>query len=316
MANHHAPAVPGSAPLRVALTGASGLIGRHVAAALRQAGHRVDPLVRRAPQPGTTEIRWDPARGDVDAQALSAVDAVVHLAGETIAAGRWTPARKAAIRDSRVLGTMLLSQCLAQFDPPPRVFVSASAIGYYGDRGDEMLDESHPPGHGFLADVCREWEAATAPARQAGIRVVNLRIGMVLSRDGGALPRMLTPFKLGLGGRVGSGRQYMSWIALPDLVRVFEHVIATEELRGPVNAVAPQAVTNAEFTRALGRVLRRPTILPAPAFAVRLVFGEMGQELLLASTRVVPRRLEATGFAFELGQLEAALRAILRRPGV
>lgn len=298
---------------RVALTGSSGLIGSALAAHLAARGWRVDRLVRRPPRPEAGEIRWDPLGGDVDAAALCGVDAVVHLAGANIAAGRWTAARKAAIRDSRVWGTRMLAECAARLTPRPRVLVAASAVGIYGDRGAEELSEDSPPGRGFLAEVCTAWEAATEPAQRAGIRVANMRLGMVLAATGGALPRMLTPFRLGVGGRLGSGRQYVSWIALPDAVRALAAALTNEKLHGPVNVTSPLPVTNREFTRTLGRVLGRPTLLPVPALAVRLLLGEMGRELLLSSARVLPRRLLAAGFAFELPGLEGALRALLDR---
>jgi uncharacterized protein (TIGR01777 family) len=244
------------------------------------------------------------------------VDAVVHLAGESIAAGRWTAAVKERIRRSRVDGTRLLAETLARLERRPRVLVSASAVGYYGDRGDEPLTEESPPGVGFLADVARAWEAAADPARAVGIRVVHPRLGLVLAREGGALPRMALPFRLGLGGVIGSGRQYWSWIALPDAVRVIERALADATLAGPVNAVAPAPATNREFTRALGRVLGRPTLLPFPALGVRLLMGEMGRALLLGSARVLPRRLERAGFRFEHPELEGALRgALAAAPG-
>lgn len=300
---------------RVVVTGASGFIGGSLATFLTAHGYRVDALVRRAPGPGTTEIRWDPARGEIDAVRLEGADAVVHLAGESIAAGRWTAARKEAIRRSRVDGTRVLARALAGLDRRPPVLVSASAIGYYGNRGDEILTEDSPLGLGFLADVCREWEAGTEPARATGIRVVLLRIGLVLAAEGGALPRMLLPFKLGLGGPIGSGRQYMSWTVLDDLLRAIRFVVETRSCAGPVNAVAPRPVTNVEFAQTLARVLRRPAVLPTPAFAVRLALGEMGQALLLDSARVVPARLEAAGFRFRHPELEQALREVLGRPG-
>lgn len=296
---------------RIAVSGASGLIGSRLCELLAEAGWLVAPLVRRPPRPGSAEIHWNPAGGEVDATGLRGIEAVVHLAGENIAGGRWTAARKALIRDSRVVGTTLLSQCLASLDPPPRVLVSASAIGFYGDRGDEPLDETSPPGNGFLPEVCRAWEAATAAARGAGVRVVNLRIGVVLAAEGGALAKMLGPFKLGLGGQLGNGRQYMSWISRDDLVRAIVHALERDDLRGPINAVAPQPVTNADFTAALGRVLGRPTLAHVPALAVRALFGEMGRDLLLASTRVVPRRLEQSGFVFRHSDLANALRHAL-----
>jgi uncharacterized protein (TIGR01777 family) len=300
--------------LRVAVTGASGLVGRALVPALRRAGHRVDRVSRRPPPPGSTDIQWSPARGTLERRLLDGVDAVVHLAGESLAAPRWTAAARARIRDSRVQGTRLLAETLARLTRPPRVLVSASAVGYYGDRGDAPLAEDAPPGAGFLAEVCRGWEAAADPAREAGIRVVHPRIGLVLAREGGALPRLARPFRLGLGGVVGSGRQYWSWIALPDLVRVLEWAVARADLSGPVNAVAPAPATNREFTRALARVLRRPARVPLPAPLVRLVLGEMGERLLLDSTRAVPRRLEAAGFRFLAPDLEGALRAALAGP--
>lgn len=299
---------------RVAVTGSSGLIGSRLCAVLASVGWRVQPLVRREPQPGSDEIRWDPARAEVDAGALAGVRAVVHLGGENVGRGRWSPARRIAIRDSRVVGTALLAECLANLEPPPAVFVAASAIGYYGDRGGEVLHEDSPPGRGFLPNMCRDWEAATQAAERAGIRVVRLRIGLVLSAHGGALRRMLRPFRWGLGGPVGSGHQYVSWIARDDLVRVIEHALCTDDLSGPVNAVAPEPVTNAEFARTLGRVMGRPALVRVPAALIRLAFGEMGRQLLLASARVVPLRLLATGFTFQYPNLEAALRAELGLP--
>jgi len=303
-----------SAPrLRIVVTGATGLVGGALVPALRAAGHRVDRVSRRPPPPGTTDIQWDPARGRLDRRAIEGADAVVHLAGESIAAGRWTAAVKERIRRSRVDGTRLLAETLGRLARRPRVLIAASAVGYYGDRGEEPLTEDSRPGTGFLSEVCRAWEAAADPARAAGIRVVHLRLGVVLAGQGGALPRMLLPFRLGAGGVVGSGRQYWSWIELADLVRVVDLALAVESLAGPVNAVAPAPVTNREFTRTLGRVLGRPTLLPLPALAVRLLFGEMGQALLLDSARVLPRRLERAGFRFRHPDLDGALRAALVR---
>ena len=295
------------------VSGASGLVGGALVAALEVAGVRVVRLVRRRPAPGESDVGWDPASGTIDARGLEGADAVVHLAGESIAAGRWTPARKDAIRRSRVDGTRLLAETLARLSRPPGVLVSASAVGYYGSRGDEALTEASAPGTGFLADVCRAWEAAAQPARDAGIRVVTPRIGMVLAARGGALARMLPPFRLGLGGVVGSGRQYMSWIALDDLVGAIRHVIGDGDVAGAVNAVAPLPVTNREFTRTLGRVLGRPTLAPLPAPVVRLLFGEMGEALLLDGARALPARLQAAGFRFRHPGLEAALRSVLGR---
>ncbi len=296
--------------MNVLLTGSSGLIGSALAPALSGDGHRVRRL-RRAASTAAGATSWNPADGAFAAGALDGIDAVVHLAGENIAGGRWTAARKARIRDSRVDGTRRLSEALAALDTPPRVLVAASAIGFYGDRGDALLDESAAPGTGFLPEVSRSWEAAAAPAREAGIRVVHLRIGVVLSPAGGALAQMLLPFRLGVGGVLGSGDQYMSWIALDDVVGVVRHALPDESLSGPVNTVAPQAVTNREFTRTLGKVLRRPTILPAPAFALRVALGEMADALLLASTRVDPAALRATTFEFRHPQLDGALRQLL-----
>jgi hypothetical protein len=247
----------------------------------------------------------------MDAAELASVDAVVHLAGENIVGRRWTPAFKNKIRDSRLQPTKALCQTLADLETKPSVLVSASAIGYYGDRGAEQVDESSPPGTGFLADVCRDWEAATQPARDADIRVVNLRIGFVLAKEGGGLAKMLTPFRFGLGGFVGSGRQYMSWIAIDDLVRAIQFALSAAALMGPVNATAPAPVTNREFTKTLGRVLKRPTIFPMPSFAARLAFGEMADAILIGGARVEPRALQAAGFTFAYPQLEVALRHIL-----
>jgi hypothetical protein len=301
---------PDSAPrLRIAVTGATGLVGSALVAALRAAGHRVDRLTRRPPTAGTTDVAWDPARGRLDPRALEGTDAVVHLAGESIAARRWSAAVKERIRRSRVDGTRLLAETLGRLERRPRVLVSASAVGYYGDRGEAPLIEDSAPGAGFLADVCREWEAAADAARAAGIRVVHPRLGLVLAKHGGALPRMALPFRLGVGGVVGSGRQYWSWIELGDLVRAIELCLALDGLAGPVNAVAPAPATNREFTRVLGRVLGRPTLVPLPAFAVRLLLGEMGQALLLGSARALPQRLERAGFRFRHPGLESALQA-------
>lgn len=301
-------------PLRVAISGASGLVGRNLAAFLTSGGHRVDRLVRRRPLTEGRDVYWDPSTGEIDAAALEGVDAVVHLAGENVAAGRWNAARKAAIRSSRVDGTSLLCKTLAGLSAKPRVLVAASAVGYYGDRGDEWLDERSAPGTGFLPETCQAWEAAARPASDAGIRVAHLRIGVVFSPSGGALQKMLTPFRLGLGGVLGSGRQFMSWIALDDLVGAIHHALFRKTVHGPVNAVAPSPVTNAEFTKTLGRVLGRPTILPAPTAAVRVVFGEMGRTLLLEGARVRPSALLADGFEFLHPNLDVALRAEIGLP--
>ncbi|MDG2305052.1 MAG: TIGR01777 family oxidoreductase [Candidatus Binatia bacterium] len=290
--------------MKVLISGASGLMGRNLVRSLTEAGHEVLRLVRAADSVG---IPWDPRGGELDRSPLEGFDAVVHLAGESIAEGRWTVEKKKRIRDSRIEGTNLLARSLSELDQPPKVLVCASAVGFYGDRGEEILDESAPPGVGFLAEVCREWEAAADPAREKGIRVVHLRFGVVLSGEGGALAKMLLPFRLGLGGILGDGSQYMSWIALDDAVGIVLHAISHEDLRGAVNAVSPNPVTNREYTKTLGGVLRRPTVIPLPSFGARLAFGEMADELLLASVRVSPKRLLETGYDFRFAELEEAL---------
>ncbi len=297
--------------MKVLISGASGLVGSALVPFLAAGGHEVGRLVRSPSAAATDRIFWDAASGQVDLGAWTGSDAVVHLAGENIAAGRWTSARKERIRASRVGGTGQLCLALAGWSPRPKVFVCASAIGIYGDRGDEVLDETSPSGQGFLAEVCRDWEAAAEPARQAGVRVVHLRFGVILSPLGGALAKMLLPFRLGLGGRLGSGRQYLSWIALDDAVRAIHHALLREEVQGPVNVVAPNPASNRQFTRTLARVLWRPAFFPMPAWVARLAFGEMANELLLASTRVMPRRLQETGFRFDHPDLEEALRHLL-----
>ncbi len=297
--------------MHVAITGSSGLIGGELVPFLTTGGHRVTRLVRGEASHG--QVFWDPSAGSFDASPLDRVNAVVHLAGENVAAARWTEARKLRIRESRVHSTRVLCEGLARLTSPPKVLVSASAIGFYGDRGDELLDEESPSGDGFLPDVAREWEAATEPAAVAGIRVVNMRIGVVFSPKGGALAKMLTPFKLGGGGIVGSGRQYWSWISLDDVAGAIYHALMTPSVQGPVNGVAPDCVTNRDFTKTLGRVLSRPTIVPIPAFAARLALGEMADELLLASTRVRPKILLKSGYEFRDGSLEDALRHMLGR---
>jgi uncharacterized protein (TIGR01777 family) len=297
--------------VHIAVTGSSGLVGAALVSFLTAGGHRVIRLVRKPPS--GDDVQWDPTEGVRDLSRLEGVDAVIHLAGENIAAGRWTPQRKGEIRRSRVEGARRLSESLAKLSQRPKVLVSASAIGFYGDRGDELLTEDGAPGKDFLARVCQEWEAATEPASRAGIRVVHLRFGMILSAAGGALRKMLIPFKLGAGGRMGSGTQYVGWIAIDDAIGVIHHAVCTESLQGPVNAVSPAPVTNAEFTRILARVLSRPAIFPMPAFAMRFAFGEMADALLLASARVVPTRLQASGYRFRYPELEAALRRLLAR---
>lgn len=301
--------------MTVAITGSRGLIGSALVPLLTTQGHQVRRMIRsstdgaRDVQP--PDVVWSPQLdGDFEAQ-LEGADAIVHLAGENIASGRWDASKKRAIRDSRVSATRALAECIARMKHPPRVLICASAVGYYGETGDVVVDEQAGPGQGFLSDLCVDWEAATEPARSAGVRVVNARIGVVLSPRGGALAKMLPPFQLGAGGNIGSGKQYMSWIAVDDVAGALLHCLNNEEVEGPVNLVAPQAVTNANFTRALGSVLHRPTICPVPDFAARLAFGEMADELLLASTRVKPVKLLETGYRFMYPQIEDALRHVL-----
>lgn len=300
-------------PMKVAITGASGLVGSALVPFLTTGGHAVLRLVRRVPA-AKDEARWDPQAGAIDAAALEGVDAVVHLAGENIAGGRWTEARKALLRSSRVGPTRLLAEALAGLKQKPKVLVSASAIGYYGHRGEAWATETDAPADDFLGRLSAEWEAAAEPARQAGIRVVHPRIGIVLTPAGGALGKMLLPFKAGLGGVVGPGTQYMSWIALDDLLGALHHLLDRADLEGPVNVAAPEPVTNAVFTRTLGRVLGRPTVAAVPAFALRLALGEMADAALLASTRVRAERLSASGYRFRFPDLEGALRHVLGRP--
>lgn len=298
--------------LRIAITGSSGLIGSHLVPFLTTAGHEVIRLTRTAAHDGQS-AQWDPATGVLDRARLEGLDAVVHLAGASIAGQRWNDAWKREIRDSRVGPTQRLCTSLAALASPPRVIVSSSAIGYYGDRGSDILTEQSGAGTGFLSEIGTEWEQATAPAARAGIRVVLARTGIVLSPRGGALQQMLLPFKAGMGGPLGSGDQYQSWIGLDDMLGAIVHVIHTEVVSGPVNATAPEPVPQREFARTLGRVLGRPAILPAPAFALRLLLGEMADPLLLASARVVPERLLQTGFSFRNPTLEGCLRHVLGR---
>jgi uncharacterized protein (TIGR01777 family) len=302
--------------VKIVVSGSHGLIGSALASALVADGHRVVRLVRGSSAAGDDRVGWDPAAGAIDRAALDGVDAVVHLAGESVASGRWTSAKKARIRNSRVGGTRLLARALADLAHRPRVLVCASAVGYYGSRHEQILVEESAPGRGFLADVCREWEAAAEPAREAGIRVVHLRTGLVLTSAGGVLAKLLPIFRLGLGGRLGGGHQWMSWITLDDVVQAIAYALRRDTLRGPLNLVSPQPVTNREFTEILGQVLRRPTIVAVPAVVLRAVFGEAAGEAL-GSQRAHPARLLAEGFAFRHPELEPALRHLLRRgPGV
>ena len=296
--------------MEILISGASGLIGSKLSPALTSAGHNVRHLVRSKTKASASDVVWDPKANQLDTVALRGVEAVIHLAGENIA-GRWTAAKKAAIRESRVHGTRMLAEAIAGLDRPPKALICASAIGFYGDRGDETLTENSAPGTGFLPDVCKEWEAATKPASDKGIRTVFLRFGVVLSPNGGALKKMLLPFKLGAGGVMGSGKQYWSWVDIDDVVGAAMYALSNDKLSGPVNVVSPKPATNREFTKTLGKVLSRPTIFPMPAFAARMIFGEMGDALLLASANVKPAKLQESGYAFKFPDLEPALRHLL-----
>jgi uncharacterized protein len=297
--------------LNVLVSGSTGLVGSALVPALTNQGHRVVRLTRPGGA-GDDAVGWDPSTATIDAARLRGIDAVVHLAGENIV-GRWTPAKKARIRDSRVKGTRLLAGTIAELSTPPKVMVSMSATGYYGDRGNELLREESAPGTNFLAGVCQEWEAAAQPAREAGVRVVHPRVGIVLSPQGGALGTTLPIFKLGGGGRIGSGNQYWPWVAIEDVVGTILHCLATEPLEGPVNVAVYDPPTNAQYTRTLGRVLNRPTILPLLAPAARLMLGQVADELLLASQRVEPAKLRGSGYEFRYPELEGALRHLLGR---
>ncbi|HXL82296.1 MAG TPA: TIGR01777 family oxidoreductase [Pyrinomonadaceae bacterium] len=296
--------------MKILISGSHGLVGTALIQALEPEGHDIFRLVRHAPN-AETEVEWSPDRYSIALARLEGFDVVVHLAGESIAEGRWTDEKKKRIRESRVKGTRLLGDALANLSQPPKTLVCASAIGYYGDRGDEVLTEASAPGKDFLSDVCVEWEKATALASEKGIRVVNCRFGIILDANGGALKTMLPPFRMGVGGKIGSGQQWMSWIALDDVVRGIKFALANDSIRGPVNFVVPAPVTNARFTKTLGKVLSRPTLFPIPAFGVRLLFGEMADALLLSSQRVAPTVLQTSNFLFQYSQLEAALRHVL-----
>jgi uncharacterized protein (TIGR01777 family) len=280
--------------------------------ALTADGHEVRPLVRYATGYGAHEIEWNPDRYSIAMSRIEGFDAIIHLAGESIAEGRWTNEKKKRIRESRVKGTRLLAESMVTLNEPPRIFLCASAIGYYGNRGDELLTEESAPGKDFLADVCVEWEEVTLEAKEKGIRTVNMRFGIILDAHRGALAKMLPPFRMGVGGRIGSGKQWMSWIAIDDVVSAIRHALNNESLNGPTNFVAPNPVRNSEFTKILGKILSRPTIFPIPEFGVRLAFGEMGDALLLSSQRVQPTRLQADGFEFAYPQLDQALKSILQ----
>ncbi len=294
--------------MKILISGSHGLVGTALIKSLeRDGGHEIFRLVRHAPN-SRAEIEWSPDRYSIALARIEGFDAVVHLAGESIADGRWTEEKKKRIRESRVKGTRLLGDALANLASPPKSLISASAIGYYGNRGDEVLTEGSAPGDDFLSEVCVEWEKATALATEKGIRVVNTRFGIILDANGGALAKMLPPFRMGIGGRIGSGKQWMSWIALDDVVGAIKFALTNETLSGPVNFVAPNPVRNSEFTKTLGKALSRPTLFPIPAFGVRLVFGEMADALLLSSQRVDPESLTKTGYQFQYLGLEGALR--------
>lgn len=285
--------------MRVLVSGSTGLIGSELLPELKRKGWDVVALTRPA--------MWDPEAGLIHTEKLEGFDAAIHLAGESIASGRWTAAKKERIRKSRVDGTRLLTEALSKLKSPPKVFISASAIGYYGDRGDQVLTEESPPGHSFLAKTCLEWEEASAPLEKKGTRVIYLRTGIVLSEKGGALEKMLLPFKLGIGGKIGPGNQYMSWIDIADLVGLILHALQTDSIHGPMNATAPSPVTNIEFTKTLGKVLHRPTLFPLPSLVAKAVLGEMADELLLASARVQPDVALKSGYVFRYPWLEASL---------
>jgi uncharacterized protein len=295
-------------PLKIVITGASGMIGSALGTYLACGGHQVRTMVRRPPQLESSEIFWDPYHGEVDKTALESTDVLIHLAGENIGAGKWTGKRKDEILKSRVEGTRFLAETLASLKHPPRVMLSSSAIGFYGNRGDEELTETSVAGTGFLPEVCRAWEEATEPARKAGIRVVNVRTGIVLTSLGGALAKMLTPFQMGAGGIIGTGKQWMSWVSLEDLIGIYHYLIYADSLSGPVNATVPEAVTNSVFTKVLGTVLKTPTLFPLPGFMVKAIFGEMGEALLLEGQQVKPAKLMGAGFQFLYPGLESALR--------
>ena len=297
--------------MKILLSGSSGLVGSALSTALRARRHHVIRLLRSPSASAAEAIVWDPAAGTIPSRLLEGLDAVVHLGGDNIASSRWTEQKKELMRSSRVDSTRLLASTLAGLMRPPTVFACASAIGYYGDRGDEILTEQSSAGSGFLPDLVAEWEGATSAAAKAGIRVINFRIGVIMSPAGGALARMLFPFNCCLGGQLGGGNQYMSWVSLEDVVEIITFGLNTDLLSGPVNAVAPTPVTNREFTKALGRALRRPTLLPMPAWLIRLTMGEMGEELLLSSTRVEPEKLRRAQFPFEYETVTAAFEHML-----
>lgn len=295
------------------VSGSGGMVGKALLPALRSAGHEVHRLVRGGNAGEPNSIGWDPEAGILNANHLNGVQAIIHLAGENIAEGRWTTEKKQRIRESRILTTKLLAETAAQLAPKPKVFISASATGFYGNRGDEVLTEESSAGNDFLAEVCQEWERATAAAQAAGIRVVNLRFGVILSAEGGALAKMLPPFKAGMGGPAGKGDQFLSWIALDDVVNIIQFAMTDETLSGPVNAVSPHPLTNKDFSHALGHALGRPAAVPVPAFALKLAFGEMAEATILASQRVVPDKLRHAGYTFRHSDLAQTLQSMFPR---
>jgi uncharacterized protein len=298
--------------MKVLIAGGSGLVGTALSEALRAEGHTVSPMVRSGGRAQQGSVEWDPSKGTADLAAMEGMDAAVCLSGANIGERRWSAGRKKLLRTSRVDSTSVFVESLGKLSRKPRVFIGSSAVGIYGNRGDEMLTESSAPGSDFLSSLVRDWEAEAMRAEKSGIRTVIARFGVVLSSAGGALPRMLLPFRLGAGGRLGSGKQWMSWAALDDAVKILRFAMTNEGVRGPVNVVAPTPVQNVEFTRVLAKVLRRPAIFPAPAFMLRLALGEMADALLLSSQRAIPERLRSAGFEFRFSDLEAALTAILR----
>jgi hypothetical protein len=298
--------------MKILISGASGLLGSAIARSLTEHGHDVSRLVRSTPHE-KDESHWNPYAGEMDPDALTDVDALIHLSGENIMSLRWTEKKKQAIRDSRLKTTAFLCKRLCEMTDPPKMWLCASAIGFYGNRGDERCDEDSPAGTGFFSTLCQDWEDAAAPATECGIRVVNLRLGLVLSPEGGMLPMLQKQFKWGLGGVVGSGEQYMSWVAEQDVLAAVDHILHNDALQGPVNIVSPNSVTNREFTKTLGRVVSRPTFMHVPAFAIRLAAGELADEALLTSTRVYPKRLLESNYAFELPELDVALRSMIEQ---